>query len=357
MRLSDLVIQDVRSFQLQHWEFRQPVSLIVGPNAAGKTTVLESIFLLASGESFRAGKIAEVIRFDQPLGRVQGKVVMGTGNNTQPPGIEALQLELTITPGQVAGRRTAMRLWSVNKVRRRRGEFVGRLLAVVFRPEDMRLIEGSPPRRRQHLDWQLGLASPAYGSSLHTYTQALKKYNRLLQAVREQQMPLAVLSFWEQQLVKHGQVLQAQRQRALEHSAQVSFPLEFSVRYVPSVISAARIDEYRARAIAAGHALIGPHKDDFEVWLDGHDVSLYGSRGQQRLAVLWLKLCELEYLMAERQDRPVLLLDDIFSELDDQSRHLVIEQLRHYQTIITTTDHQVALQLTQYQLDHEIITL
>lgn len=355
MRLTHLGLQHFRAYTSQYWQFTQPVTLIVGPNAIGKTSIIEAINLLSTGQSFRAGKAAEVIQFGQEFGRAKGKVALVDQD-------DPLTLEVTITTGVVQGKKARTRILAVNDVRRQRKNFVGKLLSVVFRPEDLRLIEGSPRRRRQYLDDVLSLLHYDYAHALKTYSQALVKRNKLLPAIREGEMPATVLSYWNQQLVKHGETVQQYRRAFLDDTASVEFPLQFSVEYQASVISAARQQEYQGRAVAAGHTLIGPHKDDIVVKLDqadddqpAFDVSVYGSRGQQRLAVLWLKICELEYVAAEGEAKPILLLDDILSELDQTSRQLVLSLLATYQTFVTTTDPDIAQELDQAHIQYETI--
>lgn len=356
MKLTHLGLQHFRSYTSQFWEFVQPTTLIVGPNAVGKTSILEAIALLATSQSFRASKIAEVVKFDHEFGRVKGKVEVD-------PEEEPTTLEVTVTHGLVQGKKARSRILAVNDVRRQRKNFVGKLLSVCFRPEDLRLIEGSPRRRRLFLDDVLSVLHHDYAAALKTYNQALLKRNKLLPAVREGEMPRQVLSYWNQQVVKHGELLQTYRRQFLEHFQGVAFPLNFSVEYQPSVISEERQQEYQARAIAAGHSLIGPHKDDFSVYLrpaeadQAFDVSIFGSRGQQRLAVLWLKICELSYVSSTGQAQPLLLLDDILSELDRTSQQLVIELLPNYQAFITTTNPTVADLLTAAELAYETISL
>jgi DNA replication and repair protein RecF len=254
-------------------------------------------------------------------------------------------LEVLLTNGLVNGRRTQRRLYSINNVRRQKRLFLGQFPVVIFRPEDLRLIEGSPSRRRKFLDTVLAVTHKQYALALHTYEDALKRRNRLLSLVREGEQPRTVLTYWTQAILKHGQIIQAARAEWLYTSTQVDFPLPFTVKYLPSVISEERLAKYAENEIAAGHTLIGPHKDDFIVKLPlavQPDLPLpiagYGSRGQQRLAVLWLKFAEYSYLETTLTQIPVLLLDDILSELDDEHRRFVFALLGKGQVIMTTAD-------------------
>jgi DNA replication and repair protein RecF len=162
--------------------------------------------------------------------------------------------------------------------------------------------------------------------------------------VRDGQMPKTVLNYWTLLIIKHGERVQECRREFFQQFSFAEYPIQFQVEYQPSVMSEERMAVYADKEIAAGHTLIGPHKDDFIVKFltsahpDWIDVSQFGSRGQQRLAVLWLKLNELRYVEELLGQRPVLLLDDILSELDHEHRHQVEDLLKEGQSVVTTTE-------------------
>lgn len=383
MTLRGLSLQHFRLHANRTFQFHPAVTLIIGANASGKTSILEAAHLLATGKSFRASRVAEMVGFSQELSRVKGLAeyqLSVTGMSEDDIGSaldperaaaaeklsqanETAELEVLLTRGQVGGQRAAHRLFSVNGVRRQQRTATGILKTVLFRPEDMRLIEGSPSRRREYLDTPLALLFPEYFQALRAYEQVLKRRNRLLSQVREGEQPQTALSYWNQGMLKHGQVLQRFRKRFTASAPQVSLKFPLQLHYQPSVMSQERASQYLSREIAAGHSLIGPHKDDLQVHFapkgqdEQLDIALYGSRGQQRLAVLWLKLVELSYLTQESGERPVLLLDDIFSELDSDSHKIVLDQLQEGQTIITTTDPSLEQQLQSALSAERIKTL
>lgn len=347
MFIEKIAFQNFRKFKNEVFTLAK-TTLIVGKNGVGKTTIMEGVFLLSSGESFRAGKVEEMLALGKELGRVKGKVYVNGSLDG-----ESLELEAMVNAGEVQGKRTQRKLYAVNDVRRRKKDFVGKFQAVIFRPEDLRLVEGSPSRRRNFLDLALSRVDQEYGVSLTTYEQALKRRNKLLQAVREGEQPRSVLSYWNLLLIKHGQILQKKRQEFISFLQDVDFPFLFNVVYMPSLISEAKIEEHLSREILAGHTLIGPHKDDFMLKFnvenigveDMVDLSAYGSRGQQRLGVLWLKLGEMAFVREKKVEQPVLLLDDIMSELDKQSQEMVFELIGKQQIIITTVDLSLAEQV------------
>jgi DNA replication and repair protein RecF len=339
MKIAKIFFQHFRLFDQQSIKLND-VTLLVGGNGSGKTAVVEGLFLLSHGDSFRAGKIGEMVAFDQELARVAASLV-DKYNSTEKETID--KLEVALTRGMVSGTRTRKRLFTINGVSKSQKKFVGQFHSVVFQPEDMRLVEGSPGRRRAFIDEVLKMTEPEYAQSLHTYEQALKRLNRFLEQVREGDQPRSVLKYWEMLLVKHGQTLQTLREDFFEFLRSMNSPFEFDVRYLISEISEKALDTRRDRSIAAGHVLVGPHKDDFEILfagehLENRELSIYGSRGQQRLGVLWLKLGELKFLETKKQQKPLMLLDDIFSELDEHSEELVLELVGKYQTVITTAN-------------------
>lgn len=346
--IKTILFQDFRTFLQQQVNFAER-TLLAGKNGVGKTTIMEGIYLLSHGDSFRASVIDEMITFEKDLARVGGK-------------IDEDILEITLTRGKIQGKRTLKRHYALNGAKKRKKDFVGQFFAVIFRPEDMRLIEGSPGRRRAFIDGVLSTIDLNYAHSLHNYEQALKRINRLFELVREGEQPRSVLQYWEMMLVKHGQYLQVKRQEFFSFLRTVAFPFDFNIKYLISEISENDIASRREKAIAAGHLLTGPHKDDFQVLfvsekLHNRDVAAFGSRGQQRLAVLWLKLGELQFVEKIRAQLPVFLLDDIFSELDGDAQEMVLELVNKYQTVISTAHEETEEFLKNKIKDLKIVKL
>lgn len=338
--LSKLWLQQFRLHQDVVLDLSAPITLISGTNGSGKTSLIEAIALIGTGKSIRAAQIAEMIAFDAELARVKGVVQLDGGTD---------ELEILLTRGEVQGARAPKTKYLLNGVSKRRDSFARAYYPVLFRPEEMRLIEGSPSRRRAFLDSLIGAVDPAYARALRQYEQVLKRRNRLLWQVREREQPRDSLQYWNVQLVEHGRIIQAARAAFVSFTTTItgerSFNHKFTLSYQPKSISTERIESYLDRAIAAGHTLIGPHKDDIMVEMpytadstgEPRSLARFGSRGQQRLAVLWLKVCELEYV--RQYDRPpVFLLDDSYSELDPQHRAAVSAMIRAHQTVITSAD-------------------
>lgn len=350
-----LWLQSFRNYSEKVFQFSKPITVLVGANGIGKTSILEALHLLSTGESFRASKIEEMIFFEAEYGRAQCRFEVSEGGEVSESGEvsdnvsnDPTTLEVMINTGSILGKKTQKRVFSVNGVRRLRKDVLGKLLTVVFRPEDLRLVEGSKARRRAYLDGPLSMVDPHYAQALTDYEHLLRRRNKVLEQIKERKANESSLVYWDENLLKSGEYIQKKRAAFIATFEAVFFPKEFACTYQPSLLNAERMAHYHSRSIAAGHTLIGPHKDDFMIELGGRDVAAYGSRGQQRLAVLWLKMCERAFLLQTTQTLPVLLLDDIFSELDADSQALIFSIMNDGQTIITSADHAVADRITAH---------
>ncbi len=335
MRLERLILKNFRSYKLATHHFGM-VTLLIAPNGSGKTNLLEAIYLLATGMSDRAGRIEEMINFDAELGSVSG-IVENLG--------ERRDISVVLTRGVYMGKRTPKRRYLVDGVGRARATFVGNLPATLFRPEDMRLLEGSPSRRRGYLDLAIGMAHPEYLRALSVYEATLKRRNRLLDQIRDGISKRVELAYWDQSLIKNGEIISEYRRSYIEYlndHALVPFG-KYRMIHKASIISPSRLAQYAEAEVAVGHTLVGPHKDDFELYeLDGptdsKNLMIYGSRGEQRLGVLFLKIGGMEYQESKLGVKSLLLLDDIFSELDIVHRGEVVRMMDGRQVILTSAE-------------------
>ncbi|HZZ98542.1 MAG TPA: DNA replication and repair protein RecF [Candidatus Saccharimonadia bacterium] len=338
MRLSSLSLQHFRNYAKRSFEFSPHATLLVGENARGKTNILEAISLVSTGESFRAQKIEEMVEWKHEVGRIKLEI------QNHDTGDQREEIEIVLTTGMVQNERAQKRKFLVDGAARQKKSVVGSLTSVLFRPEDMDLIAGSPSTRRRFLDTVLSQSDREYRESLDSYEKALIRRNALLVVLREGNTTRSAFSFWDQLLVKHGNILSEKRREFIEFlNARTDFPMTFRVEYEDSTISEHRLHQYAVEEVAAGHTLVGPHKDDIITYLKNgepnseKELSSFGSRGEQRMAVLWLKTGELDFLEQKKQERPILLLDDIFSELDERHQQMVLELIDRQQTILTST--------------------
>ena len=219
-------------------------------------------------------------------------------------------------------------------------DFAGKLVVVFFRPEDLWLVEGSPGERRGWLDVVLAGVDREYLRSLLSYEKGLRRRNKILDLIREGEVNRTQLVFWDGLLIREGTVLTNKRRELVglvnQHWQKTDNHL--SLEYDVSGISEARLAQYKDEEVAAGYTLVGPHKDELIFKERERNLVVYGSRGEQRMAVLWLKMAELQFVESKLGERPVLLLDDIFSELDEKHRQIVMGLIDKQQTIMTATD-------------------
>lgn len=326
MVLQNLLLQNFRSYKKNEFTFSPAITLIVGPNAVGKTNILEAVFLLSHGKSFRADKETDMLSWESEVGRAKAK-------------LDALELEVVLTSGQVMGEATPVKKFLINGVNKRQIDFIGNLKTVLFWPQDLELITDSPSLRRRYLDFVLSQVDREYRRSLLAYEKGLRQRNKLLLQIRDGMAARSQLLFWDHVLLKNGNYLTRMRQDLIDFINTEANPFaDFKIKYDLSQISEARLVQYEKEEVAAGVTLVGPHRDDLVFYENKRDLSSFGSRGEQRLAVLWLKLAEIDFIEKVSQIRPLLLLDDIFSELDHQHREEVVKLIAKQQTLITTTD-------------------
>lgn len=345
MILTDLSLQHFRSYAKRTFVFAPTTTLIMGPNATGKTNILEAIMMLATGKSFRADIDREVIAWGQELGRVKATI----GDT---------KLEFLVTTGLVGGKKAPLKKYLVNGIARQQVDFVGNLRAVLFWPEHLELVTDSPSLRRKYLDGVLVQVDREYRRNLMSYERGLRQRNRLLDLINEGKATRNQLLFWNQLLIKAGGYITDKRAAFMNFINEYHMPgVMYHVEYGKSVISESRLEQYKDEEVSAKATLVGPHRDDFLITKNSLDLSKYGSRGEQRLAILWLKLAELAYIEKESGERPLLILDDIFSELDIEHRELVLDLLGKQQTIVSSADEEVVDLFKKHKISAEIIRL
>ncbi len=361
VRVTRLELTNYRNYASLSLTLPAGVTVLYGPNAQGKTNVLEAVYLLATGSPHRAISDREVIRWEAPederLARATAAVQPGDG-------AAAFELELVIAnlPGQASKRAL------VNGAGKRMGDFGGRLTAVLFGPEQLDLVTGSPSHRRAYLDETLSQTDRAYLNATAVYGRVLQQRNQLLKQFHEREVHPDELLYWDTQLVEAGSLIIARRARCLlelgplaarHHRELAPHEAGLDVEYetklfregggwraaadaAPNEVQA----EFRRwlaheaeRELAQGSSVVGPHRDDLILTLGGKPVDKYGSRGQQRTVALALKLAELDVIRDHTGDRPLLLLDDVLSELDPDRRAALREVIRQQeQVLLTATD-------------------
>lgn len=344
MNISSLELRSFRNYEDVCMEFDPGVNLIVGQNAQGKTNLLEAISYLGSGKSFRAQKTAEMIRFSDDFTQLTGSINSQGRSQT---------LRWILFPGQKP------RQLFLNGVKKKSaGEIVGVLPSVLFCPEDLMILKTGSSQRRRFGDNILCQLRPNYEAALSEYNRILEQKGKILKDHFENPALLEILPEYNSRLCQVGALLISYRARfyeALGRKAGVfhnrfsggreEFALEYktvsTVRDPMASVSALQEDlyahlqsHYRAE-LESGLCLTGPHKDDFTITLSGVDLKAFGSQGQTRTAAISLKLAQRELMRREFGEEPVLLLDDVLSELDAGRQDFVLNQISQGQVFIT----------------------
>lgn len=341
MVLKRLALQNFRSYEQATFSFDDKLTYIVGPNTSGKSNLIESIFLLASGKSYRAEKDAQLIRFGETIARAKAVI---TGEQEE-------QLEVVLVkeedPASSVGEESIFlkKRYFLNGVPRSRLKFAWQIPSLLFVPSDLDIISGSPGLRRRFLDNVLEVVDEEYRRNLVEYTKAVRQRNALLEQARDTGVRNEKqFEYWDDLVIRTGSYLTGKREEFIKYiNSHPKDVADVSVIYDKSVISKERLSKYREAETGSCVTLVGPHRDDFSVHMfdnersTTHDMKSFGSRGQQRLAILQLKLLQLSFVQEQTGERPLLLLDDIFSELDDGHIKLVMDMVGRQQTIITTT--------------------
>lgn len=354
MELTSITLSSVRTYEKDQFPFSSGVTVIVGDNAIGKTNIIESIWYMATGKGFRGDSDRDLIMWKKDVAHITAAVnVHG----------EKEFLEAVITNGVMHGIKTSIKRFFVNKVPKRSIDFAGVFKTVLFWPNDLELVIDSPSIRRKYLDHVLSQVDREYRRNLVSYERGLRQRNKVLQDIFDGRAVRTHLFFWNQLLITAGSYITEKRKELLTFINDYHFPgVHYMTLYDKSVISEARLEQYKDEEVSARATLVGPHRDDFSVekithgGKDSMDVSRFGSRGEQRLAVLWLKLAELSFIEEKTGERPILLLDDIFSELDDESRAIVFSILPKQQSIITSADYSV-LDLIKHHVEKKDISV
>jgi len=385
VHLNYLSLTNFRNYARLELNLSDRLTVVQGANAQGKTNLLEAIHLLATARSPRAVAERELINWlaldsSLPYARLAGEI--GTGKDAQ-------KLELVLEPAANGNNGPTVRKQvRINGAPKRALDLVGRLRVVLFLPEDVSLVAGAPAERRRYLDIALCQISSVYCRSLSEYNRAVSQRNALLRRLRDSGGDSTQLNFWDIQLAEHGSLIFQQRSRAIQaldriaaerHRDLTGGGERLRLAYLPGINpdfgqgsahkewapapqARRRLTEARpqywtlapeelhrrflaqlkhthARDVAAGTSLLGPHRDDVAFAINEHDLRTFGSRGQQRTAALALKLGEVQLMRDETKDDPLLLLDDVMSELDAARRRTLLDALGGLtQVIATTTD-------------------
>lgn len=375
MLLRELRLVNFRNYVRLALTPGDPITVLLGDNGQGKSNVLEAVYLLATTRSPRTSNDRELVHWGArrdviPFARLEARIHRDDAElhvemliRAETDAATAAATAPTEPHATVPTIRPVTKQVKVNGLPTRAVELIGQVNVVLFTPDDVALVAGAPAGRRRYLDITLSQVNGHYLRGLQRFNRVLVQRNTLLRQVRERRQRQDQLAYWNEEVVKLGSYLVARR---VETVAALNRDIgrlyrelggsqhDLALVYRPTSHEPARLGEDTGllpelyaekvretlpREIEAGVSLVGPHRDDFTFLVDGVDLHDYGSRGQQRLAVLALKLAEAAFMRAQTQEKPILLLDDILSELDPTRRGYVLGQAgRAGQTLISTTD-------------------
>ena len=348
MRLLSLEVQNYRNIASASLTPGRELTVICGNNGQGKTNLLEAIWLLTGGKSFRGGKDAELVRRGEPFAVLEASTLRAQQEAEEPS-----RVRLTVgTPDSPRPGRMA----SVNGAPpKRAASLAGSFPAVVFDPGHLSLVKGAPEGRRKFLDAALCQLYPGYLTVYRRYVRALKQKNALLRhSATGRERPyaekIALLEVLNTELAAQGEAIQQRRRAYLEqleplacanyaelsHGAE-RMELHYAAQFEPGGL-AALLKARQADELRAGQSLCGPHREDLDLLLDGQPAKVFASQGQQRSVVLSLKMAEAAAAASITGEHPVLLLDDVLSELDDGRKQYLLTRMREKQTFVTSCD-------------------
>jgi DNA replication and repair protein RecF len=344
--LSGIVLENFRNYKFLDAVLNPGLNIFMGDNAQGKTNILESIYLLATGKSFRTHKDSDLINWNESHAVVKGQIERRYGSITA----EIRMAKLSPKTVKLGG-----------NIQRRLSDYFGEITVVVFSPEDIQLVKGGPTERRRYLDMSISQVNTPYCKDVSSYAKILQQRNAALRDIRDGKRGVASLEPWTAQLINIGSRIMLKRFQSLQEIAPIAESMlqkitsgheSLKLEYLSPIgdvgsLSASAVEEklkelanfMEKQEISRTSSLVGPHRDDFSISVNGYDLRTYGSQGQQRSSTLALKLAEVEFIRVGTGENPILLLDDVMSELDHHRQRMLLSSMgESIQTLVTTTD-------------------
>lgn len=343
MHVKKLRLINYRNYNSLNIALNKKINVFVGKNAQGKTNLLESIYMCATGRSFRTNRDREIINFDEDQAYVGAEINVGDFE-------KFIEIKMD---------RNKTKRIRVNKTELKNyKELYSGLNIVVFSPEDLRLVKEGPQERRNFLNTEISQIKPVYNYNVNRYRKVLFQRNNILKTSKFRKDINNILEIFDLQLVKLGTEIILERSKYISELSKISNIVHKKITlskenleldYVSNIdIMHSKKDMENKylkdlknninKDLEIGSTGLGPHRDDINMQINSKDLKTYGSQGQQRTVVLSIKLSEVELIKKQRKIYPVLLLDDVFSELDQERRKYLIQSFRDMQTLITVTD-------------------
>ena len=340
MYIERMSLEGFRNYENEEAHFGRNINMITGENAQGKTNLLESIYFTSFGKSFRTGRDRDMIGFDKDFCRINAVYMIDD---------EEEKVEIALSKeGRRAAKISGRNVKSIS-------ELINNFFVVIFSPEDLKIVKEEPQKRRNFIDSELCQLRFSYYESLSGYKKILNQRNHYL---KESSINEDLLGIWDEKLAIEGTKIIHMRKEFIDKLSSISSEIheritngkEISeIEYCPSIkyiedkeeqkeYFEEKLLEERPRDIEYGNTSKGPHKDDIGIKIEGRSTRRYGSQGQQRTVALSMKLAEIELIKEDKNDYPILLLDDVFSELDEERQKYLVDYLKKMQVFITAAE-------------------
>lgn len=334
MYINKIKLQNFRNYNEQEIILNKSINVFYGDNAQGKTNILEAIFLCTFGKSFRTNKEKELIK----LGKDNANVI--------------IEYEKKDRDGKISISIFDKKQILVNGIKiKKLSELLGNINIVIFTPDDINILKGGPALRRRFLDMMIGQLKPNYVYILNMYIKTLEQRNNYLRQIKEENKPENLLDIWDEKLIEYADIIYKYRKEFIDkikkkiniiHKKITDEKEEINIQYISNCESkevySELLKQRRKLDIIKGFTTKGIHRDDFEIYINNKELSIYGSQGQNRTAILSLKLSELQVIYDEIEEEPILLLDDFMSELDINRRKNFLNNIKNTQVIITCAE-------------------
>lgn len=334
MYINKIKLQNFRNYNEQEINLNKSINVFYGDNAQGKTNILEAIFLCTFGKSFRTNKEKELIK----LGKDNANVI--------------IEYEKKDRDGKISISISDKKQILVNGIKiKKLSELLGNINIVIFTPDDINILKGGPALRRRFLDMMIGQLKPNYVYTLNMYIKTLEQRNNYLRQIKEENKPENLLDIWDEKLIEYADIIYKYRKEFIDkikkkiniiHKKITDEKEEINIQYTSNCESkevySELLKQRRKLDIIKGFTTKGIHRDDFEIYINNKELSIYGSQGQNRTAILSLKLSELQVIYDEIEEEPILLLDDFMSEIDINRRKNFLNNINNTQVIITCAE-------------------
>lgn len=340
MKITNISIKNFRNYETLNLKIDKPINVFIGKNAQGKTNLLEAIFFCGVGKSFRTSKEKDVIKWNNE----SAKITIDIEKKYRKQKIELIFSKNAKKTVRIDG-------ISVRRI----GDLLGEMPVVFFSPDELKLIKESPDERRKFMNIDISQTNKRYFYLLSRYEKILANRNKLLKETKDLKVLKDSIDIWDRVLVDVAEKISEEREKFIEELAPLA---EKAHNYISNGKESLKIEykgfekgknSYKEAFLKAlqknlekdfklGYTSVGPHRDDLDLYLNGVEVKSFGSQGQQRTVALSLKLAELEIIKNRTGEYPILLLDDVFSELDSERRSRLVKFTTRTQTFITCTD-------------------